>query len=105
MVAIVGAPLDQAPPVAVSVKVAVSPIHNAGGIDIMPAPGKGATVTIRVSTAVPQLLVTAYEMILLPPATPVTMPPVLMVATDILLLLHAPPTTELETEAEPDSQT
>ena len=49
------------------------------------------TVMELVALPIPQLLVTEYEITAVPGATPVTLPELFTVATDVLLLLHVPP--------------
>jgi hypothetical protein len=58
---------------------------------IVPGAGSGLTVTTIVAAAVPQLLVTVYDMIVVPADTPVTVPEELTVAIAVSVLLHAPP--------------
>ena len=53
-------------------------------------PGPTFTVSMVVAAAVPQIFVIEYEIVTVPPATPVTFPEPLM-ATSVLLPLHIPP--------------
>ena len=53
------------------------------------------TVTFVVDTNVPQLLLTRYDIIVVPALMPATTPPVLTVPTAVLVLLHVPPATLL----------
>ncbi len=55
---------------------------------------RGVTTRAEDVDAAPQLLVAVYEMDTVPAATPVTTPADETVATELLLLLHAPPVTE-----------
>jgi hypothetical protein len=55
------------------------------------AEGTGFTVNAHVEKLTqPNPLVTVYVIVAVPAATPVTTPPVPMLATDVLLLLHTP---------------
>jgi hypothetical protein len=58
---------------------------------MVPATGTVVTVKGHVAAMVPQELVTEYDMITLPPDTPVTIPVAPTVAIEVLLLLHTPP--------------
>ena len=90
----VAIPVDtllQTPPAVASVSVAVVPGHITGNPIIVPAAGSGLTVTTTVAAAVPQLLLTVYEIVAVPAVTPVTTPEVPIVATPVGILLHAPP--------------
>ncbi len=58
---------------------------------MVPALGAGFTVTIVVADAVPQPLVTVYEIIAVPDETPVTTPVDPTVATPVVPELHEPP--------------
>jgi hypothetical protein len=60
---------------------------------IVPADGVVLTVIVASAFAVPQPLVTVYDIIDVPAATPVTTPPVVMVALAVFELLHVPPAT------------
>lgn len=86
-------PLLQVPPAAVSLKAIVDPTHTTVVPEIGPAWGRGFTVTTSVATAVPQLLVTEYDITALPLLTPPTTPEEFTVATDVLPLVHTPPVT------------
>lgn len=83
--------LLHAPPVIVGVSVVVAPWQTDVAPDNVPATGSGLTVMSAVSTAVPHELVTVYDMIAAPPATPATTPDVLTEAMVAALLLHVPP--------------
>ena len=52
----------------------------------------GVTITVYTSELLPQVLLTVYEISTLPPDSPVTTPPDVMLAIAELLLLHVPPT-------------
>ncbi len=56
---------------------------------IVPASGNGLTVISIVSTAVPHMLVTLYDIIVAPAEAPVTTPPEMVAAEE--LLLQVPP--------------
>lgn len=90
--------LLQVPPVPVVDIVALLPRHKALTPVTVGAVGSGLTVTIMVSFAVPQLLVNVYDIMALPPETPVTTPVAETVATVVLLLLHVPPVVVLPSE-------
>jgi hypothetical protein len=92
MVAVVGLLLDHVPPATVSDKVTVEDGHTEVAPVIAPANAAGVTEIVEVATAVPQLLVTEYEILATPPATPVTTPVVApTVATVPSLVLQVPP--------------
>ena len=59
--------------------------------EIVPAEGSILTVIEKVATAVPQLLETIYEIVLLPLVIPVTVPELFTVAMEDTLLLQVPP--------------
>ena len=67
----------------------------------MTVPAKAAAFTVMgaVATAVPQPLVTEYEIVAAPTPTPDTRPPELTVATLMSLLLHTPPVAAVVNEA------
>ncbi len=80
------------PPAARSVSAVVPPAGQTVSPPVIaPAFGAGLTVTIAVAAAVPQLLVTVYDMVDVPAATPVTTPVALTVATPVDTELHTPP--------------
>ena len=81
------------PPDVVSLSVVVAPAHMV----VTPVMGAIAfTIVIAlVAVALPQLFVTMYMAVSLPAVTPVTVPPLVMVAFP-LLMLHEPPLTELD---------
>ena len=83
--------LLHAPPAAASVKAVCAPAQTTGVPVIVPAFGSGLTVTICVAAAVPQLLVTVYDIVVLPDAIPVTLPDASTVPTEDVTLLQAPP--------------
>jgi hypothetical protein len=63
---------------------------------IAPGLGKGLTVTLTVAAAIPQLLVTVYEIVVVPAAMPVTTPDEIPIAavdgfTDVQTPLASPP--------------
>ena len=80
----------QAPPLVASLKVTVAPIHNDAVPFIVPAFGIEFTVTVFVAFAVPQLLVTEYDIVAVPAAKPVTTPRELIAAVVVLDELHTP---------------
>jgi hypothetical protein len=97
-VAVVLALLLHTPPDAVSVRVMALPSQTERKPAIVPATGCGFTVTVRVARAVPQPLVTVYDILAVPATNAVITPVVLIVATAVLLLLHVPPVAVLENE-------
>ena len=76
------------PPAAVSDTIIVAPVQTVDIPDIIPAIGKGLTVTGCDAIAVPHEFVTVYLIVSRPAATPVTTPPE-TVAWE--LLDHTPP--------------
>src|SRR4029453_4143993 len=94
-VAIPDAPELQEPPPTELLNVMVLPVQTVDVPVIVPAFGSGLTVTICVSTAVPQLFATVYDISAVPVATPVTTPPALTVAMPDAPVLQVPPPTEL----------
>jgi hypothetical protein len=87
-VAIVLSLLLHTPPVVASLNVMFAPAHTVVGPVIAAVPV--TTEIVYVATAVPQLLVTVYNMVSIPADTPVTNPPLVTVAVP-LLALHTPP--------------
>jgi hypothetical protein len=83
----------QMPPGIVAVMVKDAPIHTVYGPASVLAANTVSTVMLWVTTVVPQLLVTAYEITALPLATPETIPS-LTVTIAVSLLLHVPPVVE-----------
>ena len=79
------------PPVAVALSVMPAPTHTAVGPLMVPATGAGATVTPSVVNALAQPVVTVYVIVAVPEVRGVAMPAPLIVATEVLLLLHTPP--------------
>ena len=73
-VAVVVALLLQLPPGARSVSAVVAVTHTPGVPVIDPAETAAATVTTTVALAVPQLLITEYDITAVPAEAPVTMP-------------------------------
>src|SRR6516162_6021752 len=95
MVAIAGALELHVPPIAASLNVVVPPAITLAIPVTVPAKGSGLTVTTFVATTVPQPFVTAYDIITVPAAIPVTTPLVSIVAMPDAPVLHEPPLTEL----------
>ena len=91
MVAAEGFVLLQTPPTAMSDSVVDAPLQSVDAPLILPATGLALTVIIAVAATVPQLKVTVKEMVVVPAATPVTIPSVPMVAAAVLVLLQTPP--------------
>ena len=81
--------LLHAPPMAGSVSIIVDPTHTPDGPDMVPAFGAGLIVIIF-DAVVPDVPVVVYKIVSMPAVTPVTIPPVVTVAS-ALLLLHTPP--------------
>ena len=90
-VAIIPRLLLQMPPGAASASGVVLPAHTAGTPVIVPASGSGFTVTVCVAIAVPHPLVTEYEIVVFPAATPSTDPVLLTVAIPVEPLIQLPP--------------
>ena len=79
------------PPAIASVKVAAEPTQVNDVPFIGFSDGVGLIVTIAVTVVAPQLFVTVYEMVAVPPATPETIPvPDPTVATDVFPEFHTP---------------
>ena len=91
MEAMVGAAELQVPPGTASFNNDVWEIQTIAVPVMIPAFGSGLTVTTTEVDAEPQLLVTTYEMVVVPAATPVTIPEVPTVAILVSVLLHIPP--------------
>jgi hypothetical protein len=70
---------------------------------MLPAFGRGLTVTTAVAADVhPLPLVTVYDIVDVPAATPLTEPPVATVAAEVFVLLHTPlPAASLSEVVEP----
>ncbi len=87
-----GLPLVQVPPETALLNV-TEPLPHIGVLpDIVPASGNGLTVTALVATAVPQPLVTEYDMVVVPADAPVTIPVALPIAAIVVLDdVHTPP--------------
>jgi len=94
-VAIAALLLIQVPPLVASVKVIVAPEHTVVGPEMAATVGVAVRVIECVAIAVPQLLVTEYDITTEPPVTPVTTPPVLTVAMAFEELIQVPPPAEL----------
>lgn len=90
MLAIVVLLLTHVPPVEVLVKVPLVPVQMVAGPDSVPAEVGEPTVTTKLETAVPQLLVTVYCMVSRPAVMPPTTP-VLSASALPLVALHVPP--------------
>jgi hypothetical protein len=78
------------PPLVRSVNAVDEPAQTVGIPTIVPA-DKAFTVTTVVVAMVPQLLVTVYDMVVVPDVRPLTTPEVPTVATPAFVLLHTPP--------------
>ena len=83
------------PPVVASVSVAVPPVHIVVVPPMAATAGRALTVITDVDIVVPHAPVTEYEITVVPAATAVTKPPVLIVATDVAEDAHVPPPTVL----------
>jgi hypothetical protein len=79
------------PPVTVFAKGIVEPGHVAAPPVIVPALGATFTVITFVAVALPQLVVTSYDIAVVPAVIPVTIPAVLTDATPEADELHVPP--------------
>ena len=91
------------PPLAGSLSVMEVVGHTSDVPSMKPALGKGSTVAIAVAYAVPQLLVTVYDISAVPSVIPVSTPERLTVATPGSAEAHTPATasdnvTALETQ-------
>jgi len=71
----------------------------------VPAFGSGLIVTTLAAFAVPQLLVTVYDIVAVPWATPVTTPAASTVAISVASLLQAPPIAALVSAVADPAQT
>jgi hypothetical protein len=98
---------DQVPPTVVSLNVVVLPIQTFKPPVIGPgAAGMSFTVIPRIEDAEPQMLVTIYDIVGVPAATPVTAPvDGWTVANKLLLLLHDPPAVVSDNVIEVATQT
>jgi hypothetical protein len=94
-VAVLLSSLFHVPPLTELLKVVVAPSHTLALPVIKPAVGIAVTVATLVAIAVPQLLVTAYDIVALPPESPVTFPSSSTYAMVSSLLLHTPPVVAL----------
>ena len=93
-----GLALLHSPPPAALVSDVLAPTHTIAVPAIVPASGIGLTVATCVAAAVPQLLLTVYDIVVVPAEKPVTTPEVLTEPTAGLVLLHAPPLVALVSE-------
>jgi hypothetical protein len=91
MVAITKLDDDHVPVPIELVWVMVLPIHAVAGPAIVPVAGTVLTVTPLVAEALPQLLVTVYDITVDPVVMPVTNPSVPTVATAVLDDVQLPP--------------
>src|SRR3954466_13500961 len=89
--AIAGALLVHVPPEPEVDNVITELTHTAEAPVMVPASGSGLTVMALVAVAVPQLLVTKYDIVTVPAILPLTIPDALTLATDGMLLIHEPP--------------
>lgn len=89
--------LDHDPPEGVEFKVVVKPTHTLN----VPVNAVGVvfTVTTAVAATEPQLLVTVYDIVVVPFVRPATTPPEETVPTPVLVLLHVPPPVPLAARA------
>jgi hypothetical protein len=83
--------LLQVPPATVSVRVMLAVAHTVDGPEIVPEFGRLFTNMLWVALAIPQALVTVYDMLAVPAVSPYTSPVVLIVAMEGALLDHTPP--------------
>ena len=83
--------LAKIPAPTLGVMVVVAEVHMVSKPVKIGVVGNGLMVTIVEITVVPQVLVTEYEILAVPPDTPVTTPVVFTVATAVLLLDQVPP--------------
>jgi hypothetical protein len=97
--------LVHVPPAEVLFSVIVEPAHTVVSPEIIPANGSGLTVTTCKAVAEAQLLVTVYEIVDVPAATPLTIPDVPTVAIPSLALAHEPPGIVLLNDVTLSSQT
>ena len=79
------------PPVAPSVSDVLLAAHTVDAPDMVPASGNGLTVNVCVAAAVPQLLATAYDIVVVPATRPFTLPEASTVANAGAVLLQVPP--------------
>ena len=79
------------PPGTASLNNVESPAHTIMAPVITPANGAGLTVTTAVAYAAPHRFVTAYDIVVVPAATPTTFPTTSTVAIHGLELVHTPP--------------
>jgi hypothetical protein len=92
---VVTAPLDelQLPPATLALRAVEALIHTEPEPLIVPASAVELTVIDFVAVALPQLLVTLYDIVAIPAPTPVTVPVALTVATAPLDELQLPAAT------------
>lgn len=91
IVAILVVPLLHTPPVIASVNDVVALTHTFEMPVIVPAKGNGLTVAVTVAATEPQLLLTKYDIVVVPADRPLTKPVLLTVAILVVPLLHTPP--------------
>ena len=85
--------LVQPPPAVVSARVTVKPAQTVEAPEMIPAEADPVTFTGAVAMALPQLLVTVYDIVAEPLAIPVTRPEVFTEAMVAVDDDHVPPTT------------
>jgi hypothetical protein len=91
---------------AASVRVVVEPMHKLVEPDTVPALTVADIVIGKVTIDVPHALVTVYEMIEVPSATPVTNPDDDETEALVLLLVHTPPVVaSVNSDGEPTQRT
>src|SRR5689334_2934973 len=91
MVALARVLLLHVPPDTLAVRLVVALAHTVGSPKIYIEVVSEFTVIVFVATAVPQPLVTAYDITAVPAATPVTTPVLLTVAIPVAPELQVPP--------------
>jgi hypothetical protein len=89
-VAVPVAPLVHVPPVTDGVRTVTALAQTMVVPEIVPANGSVLTLIVTGATAEPQLLLTLYDKVAVPSATPDTTPPE-TVAVPVLPLVHVPP--------------
>jgi hypothetical protein len=89
--AISGLLLVHVPPLVVLLSVVVLPVQTVAVPVMALTTVPGVTVTFLVVRAVPQSVVTIYDIVLVPADMPVTIPVMPTVPTAVLLLLQEPP--------------
>lgn len=86
--------IDHTPPVVDAVGVMLEPKHIGASPEIVAALGGADTVNAAVAAAMPQLPVTAYEIVVVPALRAVTVPVALTTAIEVSLDDQTPPVTE-----------